>query len=57
MSRELRPGGAREASLRRSLGWLGEPRVSFVDNNNKKMLPNKEPRVKIILYLENTVSA
>lgn len=40
----LLPGGASMASPRRSLRWLGEPCVSFLDNDNTKMFPNKEPQ-------------
>lgn len=31
--------------------------MSFLDKDDTKMLPDKEPQVKVILYLENIVSA
>lgn len=31
--------------------------VSFLGNEDRNIFPDREPQVKVILYLENTVSA
>lgn len=56
-SKRWLPGGARKASERNSLSWLGESSVSFSGNEHRKVFPDRESLEKVILYLKNSVSA